>query len=144
MEYRLLQHAPFPAAVQDAATVYAHVLQRYSGSPSQTRSADSNSTDSILTDNKGEDSSRDTQNIGYLDHTRKTYDRIQAYTHPVPPPKNCKIILIGDSAGGNLVLALARWIRDEAMLPPPDGLLLLSPSCDPCKCPELSQLRVPC
>jgi hypothetical protein len=37
-----------------------------------------------------------------------------------------KIILIGDSAGGNLVLALARWIRDEGLLPPPDGMLLLS------------------
>lgn len=42
-----------------------------------------------------------------------------------------KIILIGDSSGGNLALALARWIRDEALLPPPDGMLLLSPSCDP-------------
>lgn len=45
--------------------------------------------------------------------------------------KGCKIFLIGDSAGGNLVLALARWIRDEGILPAPDGLLLLSPSCDP-------------
>jgi hypothetical protein len=43
-----------------------------------------------------------------------------------------RIILIGDSAGGNLVLALARWVRDEGVLPMPDGMLLLSPSCDPC------------
>ncbi|KAI0052157.1 alpha/beta-hydrolase [Auriscalpium vulgare] len=46
-------------------------------------------------------------------------------------PYRPRIILIGDSAGGNLVLALARWIRDEGVLPPPDGMLLLSPSCDP-------------
>lgn len=43
-----------------------------------------------------------------------------------------RVILIGDSAGGNLVLALARWIRDEGVLPLPDGMILLSPSCDPC------------
>ena len=49
-------------------------------------------------------------------------------TSPVRP----RIVLIGDSAGGNLVLALARWIRDEGVLPAPDGMLLLSPSCDPC------------
>lgn len=45
--------------------------------------------------------------------------------------KGCRIILIGDSSGGNLVLGTARWLRDENLLPPPDGLLLLSPSCDP-------------
>lgn len=42
--------------------------------------------------------------------------------------KPCKIILIGDSSGGNLALALARWIRDEQQLPMPDGLLLFSVS----------------
>ncbi|GAA5928477.1 uncharacterized protein JCM15063_003889 [Sporobolomyces koalae] len=42
-----------------------------------------------------------------------------------------KIVLIGDSAGGNIVLALARWIRDEKRTAPPGGLLLLSPWCDP-------------
>jgi alpha/beta hydrolase fold len=57
--------------------------------------------------------------------TQATTDRIAAARRP-------RIILIGDSAGGNLVLALARWIRDEGVLPPPDGMLLLSPSCDPC------------
>lgn len=41
-------------------------------------------------------------------------------------PKGCKIVLIGDSSGGNLVLATSRWLRDENLLPPPDGLLLLS------------------
>jgi len=40
--------------------------------------------------------------------------------------EGCKIILIGDSSGGNLVLGTARWLRDENLLPPPDGLLLLS------------------
>ncbi|KAJ3494523.1 hypothetical protein NLJ89_g10788 [Agrocybe chaxingu] len=77
VEYRLLQHAPFPAVVQDAAAVYAHVVEQYQ--------------------------SKD---------------------------KQCKIVLIGDSSGGNLVLSLARWLRDEAHLPVPEGLLLLSPSCD--------------
>ncbi|KAG6852621.1 hypothetical protein C0991_010392 [Blastosporella zonata] len=78
VEYRLLQHAPFPAAIQDAATVYARVVERY--------------------------------------RNRAVGRR--------------KIVLIGDSSGGNLVLALARWLRDEGTLPMPDGLLLLSPSCD--------------
>ncbi|PPQ92171.1 hypothetical protein CVT25_008945 [Psilocybe cyanescens] len=77
VEYRLLQHAPFPAVVQDAAAVYAHVVEQYG-----------------------------------IKHSK------------------CKIILIGDSSGGNLVLSLARWLRDEGHLPLPHGLLLLSPSCD--------------
>lgn len=73
VEYRLLQHAPFPAVVQDASSVYRHVVETFAA--------------------------------------RK---------------EKCKIILIGDSSGGNLVLALARWIRDEKHLPLPAGLLLLS------------------
>ncbi|KAF8909662.1 Alpha/Beta hydrolase protein [Gymnopilus junonius] len=77
VEYRLLQHAPFPAVVIDAAAVYAHVVERYK-----------------------------------IKNSR------------------WKLILIGDSSGGNLVLSLARWLRDEGHLPLPDGLLLLSPSCD--------------
>jgi len=52
-------------------------------------------------------------------------DRIAGVCRP-------RIILIGDSAGGNLVLELARWIRDKGVLAPPDGMLLLSPSCDLC------------
>jgi len=80
VEYRLLQYAPFPAAVQDAAAVYAHIMKLY-----------------------------ETPKGG----------------------KGCKVILMGDSSGGNLVLSVTRWIRDEGHLPMPDGLLLLSPSCDP-------------
>lgn len=45
-----------------------------------------------------------------------------------PAIRRPKVVLIGDSAGGNLVLALARWIRDEGVLPSPDGMLLLSVS----------------
>ncbi|KAF9451106.1 alpha/beta-hydrolase [Macrolepiota fuliginosa MF-IS2] len=78
VEYRLLQIAPFPAVVQDAAAVYTHVVEQY----------------------------------GFRQN-------------------KCKIILIGDSSGGNLVLSLTRWLRDEGHLPLPSGLLLLSPSCDP-------------
>lgn len=64
---------------------------------------------------------------------RKENAEVHARVSEASASLNCKIILIGDSAGGNLVLALARWIRDEGVLPPPDGLLLLSPSCDPCE-----------
>ncbi|GAA5851334.1 hypothetical protein JCM8547_004211 [Rhodosporidiobolus lusitaniae] len=42
-----------------------------------------------------------------------------------------KIVLIGDSAGGNIILAMARWLKDEKKLPQVGGLLLLSPWCDP-------------
>lgn len=77
VEYRLLQVAPFPAVVQDAAAVYAHVIQQHQAEG-----------------------------------------------------KRFKIFLIGDSSGGNLVLSLARWLRDERHFPVPDGLILLSPSCD--------------
>lgn len=77
VEYRLLQYAPFPATIQDAAAVYAHIVREY-----ETRGS------------------------------------------------KCKIVLIGDSSGGNLVLALTRWLRDEGKLPMPHALLLLSPSCD--------------
>lgn len=63
---------------------------------------------------------------------RKENEDIRARVADMKANTNCKIVLIGDSAGGNLVLALARWIRDEGVLPPPEALLLLSPSCDPC------------
>lgn len=134
MEYRLLQHAPFPAAVQDAAAVYAHIVTTYSQPRGHFVASSSKATSETVTvdgspkpdshSNKTGQSSNDLQNP---DNVKK-----QENTH-LFSPKSCKIILIGDSAGGNLVLALARWIRDEAKLPPPDGLLLLSPSCDPCK-----------
>ncbi|KAJ3749552.1 Alpha/Beta hydrolase protein [Lentinula detonsa] len=87
VEYRLLQHAPLPAVIMDAAAAYSHVVDKYYGSDFAS-----------LTDK--------------------------------PARKPCKIILLGDSSGGNLALALARWIRDEQVLPTPDGLLLFSPSCD--------------
>ncbi|KAJ4483930.1 Alpha/Beta hydrolase protein [Lentinula aciculospora] len=86
VEYRLLQHAPLPAVIMDAAAAYSHVVDKYYG-PDYTRSVEQ-------------------------------------------PRKPCKIILLGDSSGGNLALALTRWIRDEQVLPTPDGLLLFSPSCD--------------
>ncbi|GAA6002261.1 alpha/beta hydrolase [Rhodotorula paludigena] len=75
VEYRLLNSAAFPGALQDGLSVYAHLVR--SGVPAH------------------------------------------------------KIVLIGDSAGGNIVLALARWLRDEKKLAAPGGLLLLSPWCDP-------------
>ncbi|KAJ2922922.1 hypothetical protein H1R20_g14180, partial [Candolleomyces eurysporus] len=77
VEYRLLQVAPFPAVVQDAAAVYSHVVNKYT-----------------------------------------------------QEQKKFKIVLVGDSSGGNLALSLARWLRDEGKLPSPDGMILLSPSCD--------------
>lgn len=82
VEYRLLQHAHFPAQLQDGAAVYADVVNKY-----------------------------------------KVVDADGKITRVA-----CKIILIGDSSGGNLALALARWIRDEGRLPMPSGLLLLSVS----------------
>lgn len=121
VEYRLLQRAPFPAAVQDAAAVYAHVLRAHRGS---------SGSDPKLSGTLGEHptDSRSTHESGSGSNLLKNDIAAHAYLN-----RSCKIILIGDSAGGNLVLALARWIRDEALLPPPDGLLLLSPSCDPCE-----------
>lgn len=32
VEYRLLQHAPLPAVFMDAASVYAHIVEKYYGS----------------------------------------------------------------------------------------------------------------
>lgn len=43
-------------------------------------------------------------------------------------PEN--IILSGDSSGGNLALALCRYLRDEGVEDVPGSLLLLSPWCD--------------
>lgn len=59
-------------------------------------------------------------------------DGISVYAHLIRSGVPAeKIVLIGDSAGGNVVLAMARWIRDEQKLPAAGGLLLLSPWCDP-------------
>lgn len=43
-------------------------------------------------------------------------------------PKN--IILAGDSSGGNLALALCRFLRDEGVAPVPSAMLLFSPWSD--------------
>ncbi|KAI0656922.1 alpha/beta-hydrolase [Cubamyces menziesii] len=152
VEYRLLQHAPFPAAVQDAAAVYAHIVHRHqrrhasnnassSGGNSSTHSADeTNKKAHEMMDYLTADSSDYQAQIRH----KKENDAIHAHVAEVAANTNCKIILIGDSAGGNLVLALARWIRDEGVLPPPDGLLLLSPSCDPSHAfPETPSSYVP-
>ena len=140
VEYRLLQHAPFPAAVQDAAAVYAHIVNRHqrrvprarvTGKPSSVcddEDSDKQKVDAVV-DYLGVSS----ENYREQAKNRKENAEIQARVSEASAGLNCKIILIGDSAGGNLVLALARWIRDEGVLPPPDGLLLLSPSCDPCE-----------
>ena len=138
MEYRLLQHAPFPAAVQDAAAVYAHIVQRHQrhlanviASSNNSDTAHEEDPTNAVTDYLGADSSSD-----YRERARnkRENDEVHARVAEQVAHLGCKIVLIGDSAGGNLVLALARWIRDEGLLPPPHGLLLLSPSCDPCEC----------
>jgi hypothetical protein len=184
VEYRLLQHAPVPGALQDAAAVYAHLVTHHLGAfkgpdgkyhypypnspmPSHTDIHNSpaphpvsdtlrpsfsriGSAVPLISSSTGAGYQQDVEATqGYVDRddlvepqisgndasphslvnpaysTQPTSDRIAAVRRP-------RIILIGDSAGGNVVLALARWIRDEGVLPPPDGMLLLSPSCDPC------------
>ncbi|KAI0642564.1 alpha/beta-hydrolase [Trametes meyenii] len=152
VEYRLLQHAPFPAAVQDAAAVYAYIVRRHqrhhSGTSSSSRlnsntQAEDNETKRKLGENT-EYLSVEENNYQAQARHKKENDAIHEHVAEVTANLNCKIILIGDSAGGNLVLALARWIRDEGLLPPPDGLLLLSPSCDPSHAfPEAPSCYIP-
>ncbi|OBZ67432.1 hypothetical protein A0H81_12578 [Grifola frondosa] len=131
VEYRLLQHAPFPAAVQDAATVYAHIVRRYQRRPANSSSLSQQSSTTDTLHNSAEKPSYLTANCTEQTKLKKENDAIRHRVMEAARNMRCKIILIGDSAGGNLVLALARWIRDEGLLPPPEGLLLLSPSCDP-------------
>ncbi|KAM5536086.1 hypothetical protein V8D89_010185 [Ganoderma adspersum] len=135
VEYRLLQHAPFPAAVQDAATVYAHLVRRHQRCDKRPAKKGVFSSQTCVNGNAIQNGDLD-----FLDVVprspeqakyRKENDEIHARVSEASRHLGCKIVLIGDSAGGNLVLALARWIRDEGVLPPPDGLILLSPSCDP-------------
>lgn len=61
-------------------------------------------------------------------------DAISAYAYLVHTENipESDIILIGDSAGGHLALALARWLRDNPSLgyTGPKGLILLSPWVD--------------
>jgi len=149
VEYRLLQHAPFPAALQDAAAVYAKIIRDHSHD-SVSLSSSSSGTSTTLFPGKEESAPHASdlylspnfkpRSIKEEDGARTPLDvRASAIRR-----KHCKIILIGDSAGGNLVLGLARWIRDQAVLPPPDGLLLLSPSCDPSHAfPEAPSSYVP-
>ena len=192
VEYRLLQHAPVPGALQDAAAVYAHLVTHHLGAhkgpdgkyrypdaptPSHVRVHDAPTTQDpvlgtstlsigqtsdcetrlgpILSDTEAsplaetghqrhvetvqrEDGQPDSVEplISGNDATPHSHDNsvhlTQAKSDAVAVARRPHIILIGDSAGGNLVLALARWIRDEGVLPAPDGMLLLSPSCDPC------------
>ncbi|KAH9933761.1 alpha/beta hydrolase fold-domain-containing protein [Fomitopsis serialis] len=133
VEYRLLQHAPFPAQVQDAAAVYYHIMQQYQRPGVKSTGDSERSSDTRVAQDEGvvrKDyltagyNPQDVKDKAENEHARRRVAQAAQNMH-------CKIVLIGDSAGGNLVLALARWIRDEARLPPPDGLLLLSPSCDP-------------
>ncbi|KAI9063761.1 alpha/beta-hydrolase [Trametes sanguinea] len=152
VEYRLLQHAPFPAAVQDAAAVYAHIVERHQRRGSKKASS---SRSEVTVHGEEEKTKKDTHDMmDYLAADSRDYqiqaknkrenDEIHARVAEVVANTNCKIVLIGDSAGGNLVLALARWIRDEGVLPPPDALLLLSPSCDPSHAfPETPSCYVP-
>ena len=193
VEYRLLQHAPVPGALQDAAAVYAHlVTQRlgaHKGSDGKYRYPDLPTSSHIhahdvptthdpaplgTSESMGQTLDNETRlrssaiplgsvvspsgDAGHrqLIETIQENDRrdsveplisgndatphspldsvhlAQAKPNAIAATCRPRIILIGDSAGGNLVLALARWVRDEGVLPVPDGMLLLSPSCDPC------------
>ncbi|KAI8976694.1 alpha/beta-hydrolase [Trametes punicea] len=138
VEYRLLQHAPFPAAVQDAAAVYAHIVhrhQRHQSDKASSRADSGTRSEADETYKKAgqtmDSLAADSRDYRIQARHEKENEAVHSHIAEVAANTNCKIILIGDSAGGNLVLALARWIRDEGLLPPPDGLLLLSPSCDP-------------
>jgi alpha/beta hydrolase fold len=183
VEYRLLQHAPVPGALQDAAAVYAHLVTHHLGafkgpdgkyhypypnSPMTSHTDVHNSSapypvsDTLPPSISRKDSAMplvSSTGVGSQQHAEVTQGYVdrdglvephisgndasphslvnpvystQATTDRITAARRPRIILIGDSAGGNLVLALARWIRDEGVLPSPDGMLLLSPSCDPC------------
>lgn len=184
VEYRLLQHAPVPGALQDAAAVYAHLvtqdLSAFKGPDGKYHYPYPNCHMSSHTDvhnapgphpvsdplppgisrkSSAVPSVGSPTGAGYQQHVEATQGYVErddlvepqisgndAFPHSpvnhvystegttdrIAAARRPRIILIGDSAGGNLVLALARWIRDEGVLPQPDGMLLLSPSCDPC------------
>ena len=123
--------------MQDAATVYSHLVRRHQRCDKRPAKKGAFSSQICVNGNTIQNGDLD-----FLDVVprspeqakyRKENDEIHARVSEAAGHLGCKIVLIGDSAGGNLVLALARWIRDEGVLPPPDGLLLLSPSCDPCE-----------
>ncbi|KAI0319304.1 hypothetical protein OF83DRAFT_1111163 [Amylostereum chailletii] len=175
VEYRLLQHAPVPGALQDAAAVYANVVINELGatkgvdgkyhyperpSPIEAQGKTSDKLDRAeaqaqergrrpdhvpLPQSTATSPTRHARSPSAVQPMLSGNDQIPTITvttesgttadakvrFPKPAQPRTKIVLIGDSAGGNLVLALARWIRDEDILPAPDGMLLLSPSCDP-------------
>jgi hypothetical protein len=193
VEYRLLQHAPVPGALQDAASVYAHLVTQRLGAlkgtdgkyryPELPRSNHTHAHDAPAKQNPALDTSTESmgQTLDYetrlrscatppgtevsssgdaghrqrvetiqeedrrdsvvplisgndaIPHSPVNSDYLaQSKPDAIAAARRPRVILIGDSAGGNLVLALARWVRDEGVLPVPDGMLLLSPSCDPC------------
>ena len=170
VEYRLLQHAPVPGALQDAAAVYAHIVTHHFGArkgpdgkyhyPSTPYHMHASPNIEAFDGETGFNnialqpvtvvsSVAGTEHRLHLEASpgrHKRSDSIdpvisgndatphssRANADSVASAFRPRIILIGDSAGGNLVLALSRWIRDEGVLPVPDGMLLLSPSCDPC------------
>ncbi|KAJ7072245.1 Alpha/Beta hydrolase protein, partial [Mycena amicta] len=59
-------------------------------------------------------------------------DVLAGYSYLIGKFPASEIIIEGDSAGGNLALALTRYLVEypNPKLPPPGGLLLLSPWCD--------------
>ena len=70
------------------------------------------------------------------EHTRKSgiLDCRQAYrwileNGPDGPAAAARLVIAGDSAGGNLSLSLSAWVRDEG-LRRPDAVVALSPSVD--------------
>ena len=121
--------------------MYAHIVQRHRRHAAKV-AASSNSSRREEEDESGKGIKAivdylGVENSNYREEAKnkRENDEIHKRVAEETAHLGCKIVLIGDSAGGNLVLALARWIRDEGLLPLPHGLLLLSPSCDPCKCP---------
>lgn len=60
-------------------------------------------------------------------------DAISAYRYLVEDQRVEDVVIVGDSAGGHLALALTRWIRDQGAkvgLIQPKALVLMSPWCD--------------
>ncbi|KAI0333982.1 alpha/beta-hydrolase [Cubamyces sp. BRFM 1775] len=59
-------------------------------------------------------------------------EALSAYRHLIDTLKipNHRIIVVGDSAGAHLAIALQRYLLESKCLPSPQGLLLLSPWCD--------------
>lgn len=67
------------------------------------------------------------------DH-RDTLRHVVAAFRELIPPGAEPPILMGDSAGGGLALALAMSLRDQDAIPPPDRLVLISPWLDLTQC----------